>query len=314
MGVAAVVTRRLLWAMPSAILVTALLFFSVAGLLGSPAALMLGQDATPQGIAELNARLGFDRPLLVQYLDWMGRALVGDFGRSYSTHQTVAQGILPRLPVTLELGVLAIALASTVAVVVNSITAGRAVIRPVATTLAVAGITLPNFALGLSLVFLFSVELGWLPSIGWAPWSAGPWTHFKHILLPVLTLSAYYYGSFTLIYRAEYDAVSRRTFVRVAEAKGLSRPRVSFRHVMPNAIMPVITYVGLSLGQLMGGAVVTESLFSVPGIGSLLVESILARDYPVMLAIGMITIAAVIVMNAAADALYGVVNPQIRFK
>lgn len=309
-----VLSRRILWAVPSALVITALLFFSVAGLLGSPAALMLGQDATPEAIAELNARMGFDRPLLVQYLEWMGGALTGDFGRSYSTHQTVADAILPRLPVTLELGVLAILLATLTAVVVNSITTGRRVIRPVATAFAVLGITLPNFALGLSLIFMFSVTLGWLPSIGWAPWSAGLQTHAKHILLPVLTLSAYYYGSFTLIYRAEFDAVRQRLFVRVAKAKGLSDSKVSFRHVLPNAILPVITYVGLSLGQLMGGAVVTESLFSIPGIGSLLVDSILARDYPVMLAIGMITIGAVVFMNALADALYSVANPQIRIQ
>lgn len=307
-----VLSRRILWAIPSALVITALLFFSVAGLLGSPAALMLGQDATPAAIAELNARLGFDRPLIVQYADWMRGALIGDFGRSYSTHQTVAAAILPRLPVTLELGVLAIALATIAAVVINSITTARRVVRPLATALAVVGITLPNFALGLSLIFLFSVELGWLPSIGWAPWSAGPETHAKHILLPVLTLSAYYYGSFTLIYRAEFDAVRRRLFVRVAKAKGLSDSKVAFHHVMPNAILPVITYVGLSLGQLMGGAVVTESLFSIPGIGSLLVDSILARDYPVMLAVGMITIGAVVFMNALADAMYAVANPQIR--
>jgi peptide/nickel transport system permease protein len=309
-----VLARRLLWAIPSALVITALLFFSVAGLLGSPAALMLGQDATPQSIAELNARMGFDRPLIVQYLEWMGRALTGDFGRSYSTHQSVAEAILPRLPVTLELGILAILLATVTAVVINSVTVCRRIVRQIATILAVAGITLPNFALGLSLIFLFSVQLGWLPSIGWAPWSEGLATHARHILLPVLTLSAYYYGSLTLIYRAEYDAVRQRLFVRVAKAKGLSDSKVSFGHVLPNAILPVITYVGLSLGQLMGGAVVTESLFSIPGIGSLLVESILARDYPVMLAIGMITIAGVVFMNALADALYAVANPQIRIQ
>jgi len=307
-----VIGRRLLWAIPSALLITALLFFSVAGLLGSPASFMLGQDATPESIAELNARLGFNRPLIVQYLDWMGRALTGDFGRSYSSHQTVADAILPRLPVTLELGVAAILLAAVMAVSINSITTGRAVVRPIATSLAVLGITLPNFALGLNLIFLFAVKLGWLPSVGWSPWSAGIATHLTHIILPVVTLSAYYYGSFTLVYRAEYDAISQRLFVRVAKAKGLSERQVSFRHVLPNSILPVITYVGLSLGQLMGGAVVTESLFSIPGVGSQLVDSIVARDYPVMLAIGMLTIAGVVIMNAAADALYAAVNPQIR--
>lgn len=310
----AVIGRRLLWAIPSGLLITALLFFSVAGLLGSPAALMLGQDATPQRVAELNARLGFDRPLIVQYFDWMHGALTGDLGRSYSTNQTVAEAILPRLPVTLEIGFAAVLLAVVMAVGINSISTGRAVVRPIATALAVAGITLPNFALGLCLIFLFSVELGWLPSIGWAPWSAGLGTHLKHILLPVVTLSAYYYGSFTLVYRAEYDTIGQRLFVRVARAKGLSERQVSFRHVMPNSILPVITYVGLSLGQLMGGAVVTELMFSIPGIGSLLVNSILSRDYWVMLAIGMITIASVVIMNSLADALYAVANPQIRLR
>lgn len=309
-----ILAKRLLWAVPSAILITALLFFSVAGLLGSPAALMLGQDATAQSIAELNARLGFDRPLATQYFEWMGRALRGDLGRSYSTHQTVADIILPSLPVTLELGILAIVLAGLVAVVINSLTFGRRLIRPVATAFAMVGITLPNFALGLSLVFIFAVRLGWFPSIGWAPWADGLLTHLRAITLPVLTLSAYYYGSFTLIYRAEYDAVADRQFVRVAKAKGLGEMAISFRHVLPNAILPVITYVGLSLGQLMGGAVVTESLFSIPGIGTLLVNSILSRDYPVMLAIGMITIGAVVLMNALADALYAVANPQIRLE
>jgi peptide/nickel transport system permease protein len=308
------VGRRLLWAIPSALLITALLFFSVAGLLGSPAAFMLGQDATRESIAELNARLGFDRPLIVQYLDWMGRALAGNFGRSYSSHQTVAEAILPRLPVTLELGVAAVLLAAIMAVGLNSITTGRTVVRPMATALAVLGVTLPNFALGLSLIFLLSVKLGWLPSVGWAPWSAGIGEHLTHIVLPIVTLSAYYYGTFTLVYRAEYDATSQRLFVRVAKAKGLSEGQVSFRHVLPNSILPVITYVGLSLGQLMGGAVVTEALFSIPGVGSLLVDSIIARDYPVMLAIGMITIAGVVIMNSAADALYAVANPLIRLK
>jgi peptide/nickel transport system permease protein len=304
--------RQLLSVIPGGIIVTALLFSSVNGLIGSPAALMLGRDATPQAIAELNASLGFDRPILEQYLEWMGRALTGDFGRSYTTHQTVAEAILPRLPVTIEIGVSAIVLATLAAVVFSSITTGRVVVRPLATGLAIVGITVPNFILGLGLIYLFSVELGWLPSVGWIPWSAGIGTHLSHVLLPILTLSAYYYGVFTLVYQAEYDAVRRRLFVRVVKAKGLSERQVSFRHVLPNSILPVITYVGLSLGQLMGGAVVTESLFSIPGIGGLLVDSIVARDFPVMLAIGMIVVITVVVMNTAADVLYTLVNPQIR--
>lgn len=306
----AAIGRRLLWAIPNCVLITAVLFFCVAGLLGSPAALMLGRDATPQAIADLNAQFGFDRPLITQYLDWMGKALTGDFGRSFATKQTVADAILPRLPVTLELGLLAIGLATVAAVLFNSLRFFLA--RAAATTLAIIGITAPNFVLGLGLIFLFSVELGWLPTIGWSPWSAGAATHATHILMPVLTLSAYYYGSFALVYQAEFDAALTQTYVQVARAKGLSEGQAAFRHILPNAILPVITYVGLSLGQLMGGAVVTETLFSIPGVGGLFVESILSRDYPVMLAIGMIIVVTVVAANLIADLLYVVANPQIR--
>ena len=306
--------KRLIWAVPVSILMSALLFFSVAGLLGNPAALMLGLDATPEAIRELEARFGFDRPVVVQYLDWMARAATGDLGRSYTTQQRVADMLAQRLPVTIELGVAAILIATLAATIVNSLARGRAVTRPVATAVAILGITLPNFVIGLGLIFVFAVQLGWLPSVGWAPWSDGVATHLHHIILPVLTLCLYYYGAFTFVYQAEYDSVSRRLFVQVARAKGLSETRVSFGHVLPNSILPVITYVGLSLGQLIGGAVVVESLFSVPGIGSLLVDSVMSRDYPVMLAIGMVVVATVVFMNALADAAYSIANPQIRVR
>jgi peptide/nickel transport system permease protein len=307
-----IVARRLLWAVPNIVFITALLFFSVAVVFGSPAALMLGQDATPQGIAELSQRMGFDRPVVVQYLDWMRSALTGDLGRSYATHQTVADMVLPRLSVTIELAVGAILLATITAVVLNSLTFGLALVRPVVSALSIIGMTVPNFMLGMCLIFVFSVYFGWLPSTGWVPWSQGLGEHLTHGLLPVVTLSAYYFGAFSLVYRAEYEAVRQRLFVRVAKAKGLSEHQVSFRHVLPNSALPVITYVGLSLGQLMGGAVVTETLFSMPGIGSLFVSSILSRDYPVMLAVGMLIIVAVILMNLLADIAYTFVNPQIR--
>lgn len=308
----AILGRRLLWAVPVSLVMSALLFFSVAGLLGNPAALMLGLDATPDAIRELEVRYGFDRPIVVQYLDWMAHAARGDLGRSYTTQQRVADTLLQRLPVTMELGVLAIALATTASVVASSLVRGSAVTRPVATAVAILGITLPNFVIGLGLIFVFAVQLGWLPSVGWAPWSDGIGTHLHHIVLPVLTLCLYYYGAFTLVYQAEYDTMSASMFAQVARAKGLSETRVSFVHVLPNSVLPVITYIGLSLGQLIGGAVVVESLFSVPGVGSLLVDSVLARDYPVMLAIGMVVVATVVMMNALADAAYSLANPQIR--
>jgi peptide/nickel transport system permease protein len=307
-----IVARRLLVAVPNIVLVSALLFFSISGLLGSPAALMLGEDASPQAIAELNVKMGFDQPLPIQYLRWIGGVLHGDLGRSYTTQQSVAEAILPRIPVTFELAVLAILVATLSATVVNSLTFGRRIIRPAALIVGLTGITVPNFMLGISLIYVLSVELGWLPSTGWVPWSDGILAHFTHLIMPVLTLSAFYFGSFSLVFRAEYEAVRRRLFVQVARAKGLSETAVSFKHVLPNAIMPVITYIGISLGQLTGGAVVTESVFSIPGTGNLLVNAILTRDFPVMLAISMLIIVGVVVMNLLADLLYTIVNPQIR--
>jgi peptide/nickel transport system permease protein len=306
------VVRRLLLAAPNVILISALLFFSVSGLLGSPAGLMLGQDASPEAIATLNASMGFDRPLPVQYLRWIGAALTGDLGRSYTMQESVVALLLPRIPITAEIAFLAILVATLSATILNSLTVARRVVRPAAALLGIAGITVPNFMLGISLIFLFSVKLGWLPTTGWSPWSDGVLEHLRHLLMPVLTLSAFYFGSFSLVYRAEYETVRRQLYVRVARAKGLSETAVSFKHVLPNSILPVITYIGITLGQLTGGAVVTETVFSVPGTGSLFVSAILARDFPVMLAISMLIIVGVAAMNLLADLLYTVANPRIR--
>ena len=308
----AVIARRLLLAIPTALLVTILLFVSVSTLLGSPAGMMLGQDASPQAIAELNHRYGFDRPVAVQYVSWLGHALRGDLGRSYVTQQPVASAVLPAIPVTFELALWAVLLATMAATVLNSVPVARRVLTPAVVGLNLVGITIPNFMIGISLIFVFAVTLGWLPTTGWAPWSDGIVEHLKHMVMPVLTLSGYYFGAFSIVFRAEQKDVYRRLFVRVARAKGLSEWGVAFRHVLPNAVLPVITFVGLSMGQLTGGAVVTETVFSMPGTGRLFVSSIAGHDFPVMLAIGMLIIVGVIVANLLADIAYTVVNPQIR--
>jgi peptide/nickel transport system permease protein len=307
------VARRLLLAIPTTIVLTFLLFVSVSALLGSPAEMMLGQDASPDAIQALNARFGFDRPILVQYLDWLGKAAQGDFGRSFITQQSVASAVLPAIPVTLELAFWSILLAATAATVLNSLPVARRFVMPLVVTVNIAGLTVPNFMIGISLIFLFSVGLGWLPSNGWEPWSDGALNHLRHMIMPVLTLSAYYFGAFSIVFRAEQKDVARRLFVQVARAKGLSDWMVSFKHALPNAILPVITFIGLSIGQLTGGAVVTETVFSMPGIGRLFVSSIAARDFPLMLAIGMLIMVGVVVMNLLADLVYTLVNPQIRY-
>lgn len=304
--------RRVLLMIPNVLLMTFLLYVGVASLLGSPAGMMLGQDASPEAIAEINQRYGFDRPVLVQYVDWIGSALQGDLGRSYTTSQAVADAIAPRLPVTLELALWAIGLAMVGAVVINTLPWWRRGVGTLSSGMSIVGITVPNFMIGIILIYLFAVELRWLPTTGWVPWSEGAGAHLVHLILPVATLGAFYFGSFSLVYRAEYRAVTRQLFIRVARAKGLSEGEVAFRHALPNSILPVVTYASLSLGQLVGGAVVTETVFSIPGIGRLFVETIGTRDFPVMLAIGMLIIVGVMLMNLVADVLYTLINPQIR--
>jgi peptide/nickel transport system permease protein len=306
------IARRFVLMLLTALAVSALLFFSITQLLGSPAEMMLGQDASPQAIAALNAAYGFDQPAVSQYLHWLGGALSGDLGRSYTTQQSVAAAIAACIPVTLELSCWSIALAVIAAVVSNTVPVRHGWLEPFVTAANLVGITVPNFMLGVSLIFVLSVKLDLLPSTGWVPWSDGIGVHLQHMIMPVLTLSAYYFGAFSIVYRAEYQNVIQRPFIQVAHAKGLSTWRVAFRHAAPNAILPVITFVGISIGQLTGGAVVTETIFSMPGTGRLFVASIESRDFPVMLAIGMLIVVGVVVMNLLADIGYVVVNPQIR--
>ena len=308
------ILRRVLLVIPNIVLLTALLFWSVFSLLGTPVEMMLGRDADPATIEALNARYGFDRPVHEQYLSWMWNALHGDFGRSYVTRQSVADAILPRILVTLEIAGLAVALAVVATAVMNSIPVARRTIGAANTGMSLVGITVPNFMLGISLIYLFSVQLGWLPTTGWVDWSEGFVKHCTHLIMPVLTLSAFFFGSFSLVYRAEYRSIQQQLFIKVTRAKGLSEWGVSFKHALPNSIMPVITYAGLSLGQMTGGAVVTETVFSVPGMGRLFVDSITSHDFPVMLAVGMIIIVGVVLLNLLADILYTVVNPRIRLE
>jgi peptide/nickel transport system permease protein len=176
----------------------------------------------------------------------------------------------------------------------------------------VVGITVPNFFLGLLLIYLFSVQFRLLPTTGWSPWSNGAGQHLLHMILPVATLTTFYFSSFTLVYKAEYQSVENSLFIRAARSKGLSESRISYRHILPNSILPLITYAGLSLGQLVGGAVVTETVFSMPGMGRLLVDAISARDFPVMLAVGMVIIVGVMILNLMADLTYSIVNPLVR--
>lgn len=306
------ILRRLAWAIASTLAMSAILYFSIAGVLGSPATFLLGLDATPEAVAQINARFGFDRPVHIQYLDWLTSAVRGDLGTSYITREPVSTMILAHLPVTLEIGLLAILVPTVAAVALNTASLDRPAGRAAIDVMAITGITFPNFIVGTFLIYVLSIKTGLLPSVGWAPWSEGLGRHMLHLILPVATLSGYLFGAITMIYRAELSAIAGQPFVQVARAKGASRRRVAFHHVMPNAALPVITFVGLSLGQMFGGAVVTETLFSIPGLGNLFIQSVVGRDFPLMVAMGVFMISSVVVMSALTDVAYALLNPKIQ--
>jgi len=308
----ALITSRILVMIPNIIILTFLLFACMTSFLGTPAAIMLGEDASPAAIAELNARLGFDGPLVVRYLNWVLNALSGELGRSYATQQPVASMIAAALPLTLELAIWSIGFAFFAAALINSIPYCRKIVEGATSAVSLVGITIPNFFLGMILIYILSVQLRWLPTTGWSPWGDGVFEHLLHMIMPVLTLTTFYFSSFSLIYKSEYRSVENSLYVGVARSKGLSEGRISYFHILPNSILPLITYAGLTLGQLVGGAVVTETVFSMPGMGRLLVNAIGARDFPVMLAVGMVIIVGVMFLNLLADLTYGLVNPLVR--
>jgi peptide/nickel transport system permease protein len=306
------ILSRLFFFAPNVLILTFLLFAVLTGWLGSPATMMLGLDASPDAVRELNRLYGFDDPVIQQYGRWLWSALHGDFGRSFATQQAVTSMVVDALPISIELSLWSISLAGLAAVGLNSLVGSRGPLAGLISMFSVFSITVPNFMLGASLIFVFAIYLRWLPTSAWVPWSDGVGEHLAHLILPIITLSAFYFGSFSMVYRAEYRSVMNQLFVRVAKAKGISDTRVSLQHVLPNSVLPVITFIGISLGQLMGGAVVTEVVFSLPGVGRLFVAAIRSNDYPVILAIGMIVLTGMMLTNLVADIILARINPQVR--
>ena len=253
--------------------------------------------------------------LPVQYVRWLGEALRGDLGRSYTTQQSVAQAIGNSLPVTMELTFWSILLATSLAIVLNTIPTARWLITRTTAAVNVVGITVPNFMLGdfTDLPAVGEAQPGCRPPAGF-PGRTASIAHLRHMIMPVLTLSSYYFGVFSIVYRAELHAVTRQMFIRVAQAKGLGEWRVAFRHAMPNAILPVITFVGISdrpAYRRRGGD--RDHLLHARHRADCSSPRSRAHDFPIMLAVGMLIVVGVVLMNLLADIAYTIANPQIRF-
>ena len=296
------------------VFLTALVFFLMQAALGDPVVLMLGRDADPDTITRLRHDLGFDRPTYRQYLDWLGHLLGGDWGRSFRTSEPVLEAIVARLPVSVELAGLALLVAVVLALGVG---VGAAVRRGTSVDLAVSvltglGVAMPNFWIAILLILLFSLQLRWLPSSGNVPFLEDPLGNLRSMLLPTVTLGAAYFSNLARLTRTKMLEALESDYVRTARAKGVPEPRVLAVHALRNSLLPVLSILGVSVSRLLGGAVVTETIFALPGVGVLLVDSILSRDFPVVQGVIIVVTVGVFATNFAVELAYAVVDPRIR--
>jgi peptide/nickel transport system permease protein len=309
--------RRLLYFVPVLFLVTVVVFSITMLLPGDPALAFLGEANIHDKVAyeAMRKELGLDRPLPVQYVLWVGRALEGDLGRSVRTHEAVSRALAARLPVTIELAAVALGIALVVAIPVGIISATRpnTKVDAVATVMAVSGVALPEFFVGIVLIYLFAVGLRLLPPSGYVPVSIGVWPNLKSIILPALSLGLTLNAVTMRQMRASLLEVLQEEYVTVARAKGLPQGAVIRVHALKNAMIPVITVIGLQVGRLFGGTVVVETIFAFPGMGRLAADSIFFRDFPALQGVVLVMALAVLLCNLLTDLLYAYVDPRIRY-
>jgi len=282
---------------------------------GDPVTLMLGEGADPVTVAQIRQDLGLDEPLPVQYVRWMAQVLQGDLGRSIRTNEPVLRSIVERLPVTLELSALALLVALAIGVPAGIISATRSGtwLDRIVSVGAFAGASVPTFFLGLLLILFFGLRLGWFPTSGFVPLAHDPALNLRLLVLPSVTLGVAVAAVIARLTRSSMLDVLGREYVVTARGKGLSERVVIRRHALRNALLPVVTIVGLQVGALLGGAVVTEVIFAIPGVGRLLVANIFAHDFPVVqgvvLFLGLVRLAA----NLLTDLAYAYIDPRITF-
>ena len=306
--------RRLAGAFLVLVLVSLMSFALIWLVPGDPAAAFLDASATPEQVAKLRSALGLDLSLPQQMFGWYGRILSGDLGQSILLNRSVTAALIERLPVTLSLAALALAFAVFFGVAAGIIAAVNHNRWPdqVVMTTALLGLSVPDFWLGLVMVLVFAVSLGWLPSGGFTPFLESPSQWLRGMVLPALTLGLVQVGFIARMARASMLDTLSQDYVRTADAKGLAKLHVVLRHALPNAMIPILTVIGIVSGALLGGAVIVEQVFSIPGVGRLIVGAIASRDFPVLQG-GLLFLAVVyLAINLVVDILYAVVDPRVR--
>lgn len=311
------VWRRLLQMIPVAMGVTFIAFGILNLLPGGTAATILGTNATPTAIAQMNKALGLDRPFLDRYWSWLWSALHGHLGSSLVSHQAVSNVISTRAPVTAELGLIAIVLALVLAIPIATLSTkyqGRLFDR-VFTFFSLMSISTPPFVLALGLIVVFSLQLGWFKTTGFVPMSQGLWENLRSLVLPSVSLGVFYFAIYLRVLRGDMvQQVNTEHFVVTARGKGLSEWRVLLRHVLPNALFGIITVVTVNLGLLIGGSVLIETVFGVPGMGNALIQAVNQRDSPVVQGDIVCLALAIVTANLVADILYTVLDPRVRVR
>ena len=281
---------------------------------GDPAAVILGSDARPEQVAELRARLGLDQPVYVQLGNWYLRLLRGDLGQSIFENRPVTEAVWSRAEPTLLLTLLATLVAVTLGLTMGLIAAlrrGRWQDTG-AMVVAIGGVSMPTFWLGLNLIFVFGVLLGWLPVAGYEPLSSGLWESLRYLILPAVTLGLFQAALLARLTRSMMLETLGDDYVRTARAKGLAEHAVIMRHAFRNAAIPLLTVIGLIFAALMGGAVITEQVFNIPGVGRLLIQAVARRDYPVVQGVVMIVAGLYVLVNLLVDVMYGYLDPRLR--
>jgi peptide/nickel transport system permease protein len=306
--------RRLLLTVPVLFFVSLIVFSLIALIPGDPARIMLGEEVSKPALEALRKELGLDRPLVIRYLIWLTHVLRGDLGRSVRDGRPVLDTLLLKLPVTIELAVASLVVAWTVAIPAGVLAAWkqRTTVDYAATTVALAGISIPNFWLGIMMIYLLAVNRHLLPPSGYIE----PWIdltrNLRLMVMPAIVLGTALAALVMRLLRSSLLEVLGSDFIRTARAKGLKDALVLIRHALKNAMIPVVTVMGLQLSALLGGAVITETIFAVPGLGRLTVESILTRDYAMVQGVVLLAALAVVAANLTVDLAYALLDPRIR--
>ncbi len=310
--------RRLLAVLPVLLVVSLLVFFMLRLAPGDPAAVIAGNNATSEDIANIRAHMGLDKPIAVQYVLWLGQVLQGDLGYSYYLSKPVTALVAQRVEPTLALALGTVLLAVCIAVPLGSLAAWRmgGWLDRGLSAFSVAGFSVPVFVIAYLLIYVFAMQLQWLPVQGYkpisGPQSQGTWAWMRQLILPWLTLSTVYVALIARITRASVSESLQEDFIRTARAKGLAERTVLVRHALANAAVPIVTVVGIGVALLIGGVVVTETVFAIPGLGSLTVDAVLNRDFPVIQGLVLLFSLSYVLINLLVDTSYVWLDPRIR--